>query len=316
MRPEADLRSLKSIQAHVREGIGDVEELRAALQTAVQLEFATIPPYLCAAWSIDTDPNDVGGTIMQIVVQEMFHFAIAGNILSALGGRPVVASKEFLPAYPTAVLPGGIAQELPVDLQPLSAQQLDVFMQIELPAFPPVAFNRVSEPATIGAFYATIAEALQALNPPFDPQAKFMTSGPARPIISLEAALAGLDLIRGEGEGTEGSPDQPGSNSALFAHYYLFKEVRTGRRLRQVDGQWEFTGDAVAMPTARPFAPRDGSPNPSQAFMAKLKELMEQLQRCWDVGGRPSISLMRDLQGEGVQLIGQGITPNFEWPRD
>ena len=53
----------------------------------MQLEFATIPPYLCAQWSVKSDPDRVEGVLHKIVSQEMYHFALAGNLLSAIG-RP------------------------------------------------------------------------------------------------------------------------------------------------------------------------------------------------------------------------------------
>jgi Ferritin-like len=76
--------SVKTIAEFVEQGINTLPELQAALQTALQLEFSTIPPYRCAEWSIQTDPAGVGGMIHDIVVQEMVHFALAGNMLSAI----------------------------------------------------------------------------------------------------------------------------------------------------------------------------------------------------------------------------------------
>ena len=59
----------------------------------------------------------------------MNHFALAGNLLSAIGGTPGIAHAEFLPKYPMHELPGGIPQKLPIDLKPLKRRQLAVFMQ-------------------------------------------------------------------------------------------------------------------------------------------------------------------------------------------
>jgi hypothetical protein len=92
---------MKTIAQFVQQGINTIGELQDALQTSMQLEFATMPPYLCAQWSIDSDPDGVGDLIQNIVVQEMFHFALAGNILIATGGVPNIARPDFLPAYPT-----------------------------------------------------------------------------------------------------------------------------------------------------------------------------------------------------------------------
>lgn len=109
---------MKTIDEFVRRGIRSPSELQDALQTAMRLEFATLPPYLCAQWSIrddDPDPGHVARTIRSITLQEMYHFALAGNILSAIGGGEfAVTDPSFLPTYPTNELPGGIRQNLAV----------------------------------------------------------------------------------------------------------------------------------------------------------------------------------------------------------
>jgi hypothetical protein len=128
---------MKTIAQFVANRITTLADLKDALQTAMQLEFSTIPPYLCAQWSINSDPSDVSDKIEDIVVQEMYHFALAGNMLTAIGGMPDVANAAFIPTYPTHVLPGGIRQALAVDLKPLTPDQVQVFMQIEYPEFPP-----------------------------------------------------------------------------------------------------------------------------------------------------------------------------------
>ncbi|MDX8502114.1 ferritin-like domain-containing protein [Mesorhizobium sp. VK4C] len=146
---------MKSIAEFVRDGISNLSELQDALQTAVRLEFSTIPPYLCAEWSITDgeDPDDVGGTLKDIVRQEMYHFAIAGNILSAIGRVSKIADSDFLLKYPTNYLPGGICQPEPVDLKPISPAQIHVFMQIEYPEFTPVADKGADTPATMPRAY-------------------------------------------------------------------------------------------------------------------------------------------------------------------
>jgi Ferritin-like len=137
---------MKTIAQFVKDRIKSLPDLQDALQTAMRLEFSTIPPYLCAQWSINADPGGVGNMIQTIVVQEMYHFALAGNMLTAIGGTPSIANATFLPSYPTHVLPGGIAQKLAVDLKPLTPDQAQVFMQIEYPEFTPVAL--AAGPAT------------------------------------------------------------------------------------------------------------------------------------------------------------------------
>src|SRR5262245_7093514 len=106
---------MKTIAQFVNDRIMSPADLKDALQTAMQLEFSTIPPYLCAQWSISSDPSGVAGMIENIVLQEMYHFALAGNMLTAIGGVPSIANAAFIPRYPTDLLPGGIPQKLAVD---------------------------------------------------------------------------------------------------------------------------------------------------------------------------------------------------------
>jgi hypothetical protein len=160
---------MKTISQFVHDRITSLADLQAALQTAMQLEFSTIPPYLCAEWSIDedADPGKVGETIRSIAAQEMSHFAWAGNMLTAIKGTPNIAHSAFVWTYPTNMLPGGVFQKLTVDLVPLTWNQIQVFMQIEYPEFPPIAFTDAPAhaPATIGAFYNAIADGFKRCHP-------------------------------------------------------------------------------------------------------------------------------------------------------
>jgi hypothetical protein len=304
---------MKSIAQHIQDGITSLSDLQDALETAMQLEFATIPPYLCAQWSINSDPGGVSGMIENIVVQEMFHFALAGNMLTAIGRTPSIANAAFVPSYPTHVLPGGIPQKLAVDLQPLSLDQLQVFMQIENPEFPPVALLAGPPPTTIGAFYDTISTGFTAVNPTIIPNAPFVNMGEAVQIKTIPDAQAAITRIKTEGEGTQGSPDEPPGDSSQFAHYYTFKEIFTGRTLVQTDGKWGFTGPAIQFPTVFPFSRSTVHPDPSASFNQTMSQLLTQLQTCWTTGARPSIGMMFTLQSQGQQLIQQGIRPEFLW---
>jgi hypothetical protein len=239
---------MKTISELVEDRIESLAELQDALQIAMQLEFFTIPPYLCAQWSLNSDPGGVGDMIQNIVVQEMYHFALAGNMLTAISGMPNIANAAFIPRYPTNVLPGGISQKLAVDLKPLTPDQVKVFMQIEYPEFPPVAL--VAGPSTIGAFYSTIADGFTTVKPATNSNAHAVNSGEATPIKSIADALAAISLIKGEGEGTQGFPDQPPQDGKAFGHYYLFKEIFTQKALVQdAAGKWSFTGAAIQFPT-------------------------------------------------------------------
>ncbi len=76
--------------------------LQDALQKAIELELFTIPPYLCALWSIikpvPTEP--VYSRIRRIVRQEMLHMGFACNMLTTTGAVPQVNTPTSVPKYP------------------------------------------------------------------------------------------------------------------------------------------------------------------------------------------------------------------------
>ena len=91
-----------------------IDDLRCMLQTAIRLEFSTLPPYLTAFFSIREGCNvEVQDLICSVVMQEMLHMAQAANLLIALGGRPIINSHCFAPVYP-GPLPGGVMPKLTV----------------------------------------------------------------------------------------------------------------------------------------------------------------------------------------------------------
>ncbi len=117
----------------------DITWLKSSLQAAVELEFATIPPYLCALWSIKDQSGEVYGRIQKIVLQEMLHMGSACNMLTTIGGTPSINIPSAVPKYP-GPLPGGVRPQLTVALEGLSKRVVaDVFMEIEYPEHGPVA---------------------------------------------------------------------------------------------------------------------------------------------------------------------------------
>ena len=223
---------MRTLEQCCREGIRDIHELREALQLAMRLEFATIPPYLCAQWSVRVDPDRTEGVIHHIVGQEMNHLALAGNLLVAIGGLPQIAQPDFLPRYPLTELPGGIDQEMPVDLRPFTYEQVQVFMQIEHPTPSPCLSREPgSDPATIGEFYETIISAFEALKPKIRQDSHQVPVALSDPICTIADAVSATTRIMEEGEGCSGSPQQPTTDGHRFAHYYLFREIYMQRRL-------------------------------------------------------------------------------------
>ena len=103
---------------------------------------ATIPPYLCAMWSIKDPADPVRSMIRDIVLEEMSHMGTACNMLTAVGGTPVVNTADVVPTYP-GPLPGGVHADLVVSLSGLTKDVVkSTFMEIELPESGPVWRSR------------------------------------------------------------------------------------------------------------------------------------------------------------------------------
>lgn len=300
-----------TIEAFVRQGIRGEPDLHAALQLAMELEFATIPPYLCAQWSIVHDPDKVEGVLHAVVAQEMAHLAMAGNVLAALGGQPRTAYADFVPCYPVSELPGGVTQTLPVDLLPMTKEQAAVFMQIEHPSFPPVAKLEAQGPATIGEFYEAIVEAIVRVQPAIDPTAASVAIGPQERLKTREDAITAIRRIQQEGEGLVGSPEQPGHGDAAHAHYYLFKELFVGRRLMNKDGAWSFSGAEVCLPEVADFAVKAGHDAEQACFRRALSDILHGLEAAWGGKSAFNVASMFSLEAVGKQLIRSGVRPDF-----
>ena len=51
--------------------------LQKALQSAVELELSTLPPYLCGYWALKDNQSYPATQINNIFFQEMLHFGLA-----------------------------------------------------------------------------------------------------------------------------------------------------------------------------------------------------------------------------------------------
>ena len=228
------------------------EHLHRYVQKAVELEHATIPPYLTAMYSLIPGTNDdIAGLILSIVKEEMLHMTIAANLLVAIGGHPKINNPDFIVHYPDK-LPMGIGGDLIVPIKAFSKQLVkDVFMEIEAPEDPiPVKAQAEALPeyATIGEFYAAIQDKIHELG-----DAIFVVGAEEQvlswfgqdllfPIVDVKAANHAIDIVVIQGEGTHGDPfESPG----VPAHFYRFGEIYAGKKLIKTDDGYAWGGDPV-----------------------------------------------------------------------
>ena len=292
----------------------DLNWLKKSLQAAIKLEFSTIPPYLCALWSIDsrTDAQkanneapvrpsgQVANSIrQQIAREEMLHFAIVCNLLSAIGGTPALNTPEGVPIYP-GPLPGLDNPSLELSLQGLSPEVLQVFLQVEYPEFTPVISVGSRPVSTIGEFYTRIFKEFETLinlgqlNFNKDRQIDLQTTGffgESFVVENMGSVANSVKTIQRQGEGSNLSPGD--TSLTDLAHYYRFAEIFKGRKLAKLDDNtFDFIGDPIPSPNVYPMdkVPAGGyqkdlvSPEVGanlDKFDLFFSRMMCQLQKAW-----------------------------------
>lgn len=117
----------------MRQRIDTIDSLQQHLQWAIELEHATLPPYLCALYSLDPARNpDAVELVSSVFVEEMIHLSLAANLLNAVGGEPRLDVPQLLPGYPRQ-LPHG---SMELSLLPFGPDALDMFLRLEKPEAP------------------------------------------------------------------------------------------------------------------------------------------------------------------------------------
>lgn len=333
------VRGVQSVQSR--------EELYEYLQKAVELEHSTVPPYLTAMFSLKPGINDViSGMIRDIVVQEMLHMTIAGNVLVAIGGHPKISARGFVPEYP-GPLPMHIGgPKFTVGIAPFSkALVKDTFMVIEEPEDPiPIhelnAARDVPDYDTIGAFYQALQEKIRELGdgiflPALSRQVlngRWFKPNLLFAITDVASAVRALEIIIVEGEGTSTVPYQSPHD---LAHYYRFDEIYRGRRIVKTDTGFAFGQEVIPFDEEgiHPLKPnckiadfRVGTQAHTRItqFNQSYNSLLNTLHKCFN--GEPqrldaAIGLMYTLKMEAVALMetpiegsgGQTVGPSYEY---
>ncbi|WP_440071084.1 ferritin-like domain-containing protein [Streptosporangium sp. OZ121] len=105
--------------------IDTLASLREHLQWAIELEHATLPPYLTALYSLDPERNPAAVEVVSgVFVEEMLHLALAANLLNAVGGAPRLDMPQMLPPHPRKLPHGDLELSLVPRSLPLRLLQL------------------------------------------------------------------------------------------------------------------------------------------------------------------------------------------------
>ncbi|MDK3025463.1 ferritin-like protein [Cupriavidus taiwanensis] len=236
-------------------------ELLARLQTAAELEIATIPPYLTALLSIKPKQNrGAAENIRSVMMEEMLHLALVANVISSIGGT-VRLTDDHVPGYPLTLNFQGHRfkdRQFDVNLAPFSRDAVKTFMAVEQPRKPKALLDvfearRIDLPGyTIGEFYDSIVALLEELDgmdegslfvgdPALQVSEDYYWSAGGKPVLVRDLATAkkALHIVIEQGEG---SPETVSDgDAAMFghpyevAHYYRFREVFFARRYAATD---------------------------------------------------------------------------------
>jgi hypothetical protein len=222
-----------------------IARLQELLQEALAIEHSTIPPYLTAWLSVQDGFNrEAADVVRSVMLEEMLHLAQVANLLNAVGGKPTLTAKGFVPDYPHTMPYSGAS--FLVHIAKLSKDgSLDTFLQIEKPAL-----NAPPEPVnfhTIGQFYEAVRDLLREActelgeSNVFTGDAvlqlgpeQYYGSGRLIPVTDLASAEAAVREIVDQGEGAQDSvfdADRAihGDDGREPAHFYRFNEIKLGR---------------------------------------------------------------------------------------
>ena len=307
--------------------IATVADLHDYLYVAMQLEHATIPPYLTALYSIHPTTNaDAYRVIRVVAVEEMLHLTLAANLLNAVGGTPDLTAEGFVPAYP-AHLPDG-EEDFEVGTRAFSRDTVEVFLQIERPAATDdgrfVSRERSQRALlpgvdaheddlhffSIGEFYAELGEGLHRLHDELGdalfcgdparqvgPEYYYSGGSEVVKVTDVESAAAAMRVISEQGEGLGGGIfDDEGE----LAHYYRFQQLLLGRYYQPgdradsptgptLDVDWDAVYPVLADAALAHYTEPGELRDAVMAFSAAYGDFLARLTEAF--GGRPDLLL-------------------------
>lgn len=333
--------------------ISSLESLQQHLQTAIELEHSTLPPYLCALYSLKEGSNEEASAVLQsVALEEMLHLTLAANVLNAIGGTPVLDSPRLMPRHPTT-LPHGDGSVI-LSLRPFSREAVEGFMAVERPG----ATDAVPEDenyATIGQFYRAIEDALGRLSAELGEEALF-SGDPARQVTDalyyggagriiavsdLASAQKAIREIVSQGEGTDyqsifdGDKDMFHPERDEIAHYFRFGQLLLGRAFRRGDTpssgpsgapvsvDWSAVHAMPVNPKSADYPPGSRTRDAMDCFNSAYCSLLQLLERTFN--GLPMLlkcatgtmyglkQWMIDLMAMDFDGTSTHAGPSFEW---
>ena len=328
--------------------IDPIDDIKKALQIALYIELSTIPPYLCALWSLEPGRNSAAARgIHEVVMQEMLHMTLVANVMNALKAKPVIADAGFVPRYP-GTLPHSDGK-ITVDLGPFSNAALETFRKIEQPA-PAKAPPQPDKYNSIAQFYESILEKMAAhatsrsvwtgiRSWQVQPNTYFYGSGgDAIEVHDYGSAKTALETIMFEGEGLNTGiwqPNRPVTGpDHEFAHFFRFDELYKKRRYKACDTpKTGPTGDPILVDYGAVLPMRLNPKAADYPAGSELRAMTDECSRTYTAllkqlqaafSGNPSLLMdsvvtMKRLGYQAIALMnvpymdGLNAGPSFEW---
>ena len=316
--------------------------LMVQLQTAMALEWSTLPIYLTSLYSIVDGCNvEIHDIIYSVVMQEMLHFILAANMLIALNGTPRIDDASFTPSYPD-YLPGCVLPSLKVNIEKLSLEHISaVFMSLEVPQATEVAGEMYHDWFTIGTFYEEIHDCIEFLRFTAEPGEDIFNAstisrqvkwpswnkdsdvGALIPIVGTDSALRAVNIIVSQGEGA--SLDNPFDvDTRSLAHFFKFEEIVCQRHLKRFNKvHYAYNGSTIRFnpsgvapmrnnPRISTIKPNTDCYVESRAFHKVYRNLLRKLQEVFN--GEPdeiftAIELMDSLKVHAKRLMWTKFNP-------
>ncbi|MDJ0616464.1 MAG: ferritin-like protein [Calothrix sp. MO_192.B10] len=248
---------------------GELKDVRTHLQNALKIEHTTIPIYLNMLYTLKPGASwRVLECIRSVVIEEMLHFVLAGNVLNAIGGEPHIYYPQFMPDFPTW-LPYKV-DGAKVSLLHFSPEAVDQGLLIERAAYirAEKVLQGVDEGMTIGEFYTYIESKIRALVQKFGEKSVFCGDrnkqvtphlyyydggGAIVEVYNLETAIEAMQIIKDQGEGAHHGiwtgESQVLAGYPEVAHYFRFNELKQGRLYQHGDTiKTGPTGEAIQVP--------------------------------------------------------------------
>ena len=260
--------------------IATLDSLREHLQWAIELEHFTIPPYLCALYSLDAVRNP-GATevVASVFVEEMLHMTLAANLLNAVGGRPRLDAPDAAGLSWMLAARRPLVRGLAGPLQPRRARGVSKIEQAApAGAQPRATTTRRSASSTRRSaadcascarswarlqFFAAIRRGRWPTRPSREAGASSRSTASA-------TALAALEEIVEQGEGADplqvwdGDHDSAHPEREQVSHHCRFRSLKLGRCFRSGD-------TPLSGPTGDPISiDREGARDPRAAIPGTL----------------------------------------------